>query len=97
MSKRIILCADGTWNTPRTDPLNYPKIQTFGSSICSRADNPSQLKYYDSGVGTDGTSLEHFFGGTMGETAFFEKIHKTAYAFLSYVWDPGDDIFLFGV
>jgi uncharacterized protein (DUF2235 family) len=54
----------------------------------------SQLKYYDSGVGTDGSAFEHFFGGAMGE-GLFQKI-QDGYAFLSYVWDPGDEIYIFG-
>jgi uncharacterized protein (DUF2235 family) len=38
--------------------------------------------------------FEHFFGGMMGEDSF-EKI-QNSYGFLSYVWDPGDEIFIFG-
>jgi uncharacterized protein (DUF2235 family) len=57
-------------------------------------DDDSQLKYYDSGVGTDGSAFEHFFGGTMGD-GLFQKV-QDGYAFLSYVWDPGDEIYLFG-
>ncbi len=57
-------------------------------------DDETQLKYYDSGVGTNGTPFEHFFGGTMGE-GLFEKV-QDGYALLAYVWDPGDEIFIFG-
>ncbi|AXC10225.1 hypothetical protein ACPOL_0868 [Acidisarcina polymorpha] len=93
MSKKIIVCADGTWNTPhgpaemRTD-TNVRKLYML------LREDPSQLKYYDSGVGTDGTPFEHFFGGAMG-TGLFQKV-QDGYAFLSYVWDPGDEIFVFG-
>ncbi|MGA8671859.1 MAG: DUF2235 domain-containing protein, partial [Terracidiphilus sp.] len=57
MSKKIILCADGTWNTPHgpselLEDTNVRKIYLLLS------DDPSQLKYYDSGVGTDGTPFE---------------------------------------
>jgi uncharacterized protein (DUF2235 family) len=54
----------------------------------------TQLKYYDSGVGTDGTPLDHLVGGAMGE-GLFQKV-QDCYAFLSNVYDPGDTIFLFG-
>ncbi len=57
-------------------------------------DDDSQLKYYDSGVGTDGSPFEHFFGGTLGD-GLFQKV-QDGYAFLAYVWDPGDEIYLFG-
>ena len=93
MSKRIIFCADGTWNTPH-GPSELPQDTNVRKLYLLAAESPSQLKYYDSGVGTDGTPFEHFFGGTMGD-GLFQKI-QDGYAFLSYVWDPGDDIFLFG-
>ncbi|RXH53861.1 DUF2235 domain-containing protein [Granulicella sibirica] len=93
MSKKIILCADGTWDSPhgstgmQTD-TNVRKLYML------LGDKPSQLKYYDSGVGTDGTPFEHFFGGAMGD-GLFQKV-QDGYGFLSYVWDPGDEIFVFG-
>ena len=93
MSKSIIVCADGTWNTPH------------GRSACSIDTNvrklymtlvndANQLKYYDSGVGTDGTPLDHLTGGSMGK-GLFQKV-QDCYAFLSNVYDPGDKVFLFG-
>jgi uncharacterized protein (DUF2235 family) len=93
MSKSIILCADGTWNTPHgvgavVNDTNVRKI------YCALADVPSQLRYYDSGVGTDGTPIDHLNGGAMGE-GLFQKV-QDGYEFLSYVYDPGDNIYLFG-
>jgi uncharacterized protein (DUF2235 family) len=93
MSKKIIFCADGTWNTPH-GPAEMPNDTNVRKLYLLLKDDPSQLKYYDSGVGTDGTPFEHFFGGTMGEGLFQEV--QDGYAFLSYVWDPGDDIIFFG-
>jgi len=93
MSKKIILCADGTWNTPHgpSAMANDTNVRKLYELV---ARQPDQLKYYDSGVGTNGTAFEHFFGGAMGE-GLFEKI-QDGYEFLAYVWDPGDEIFLFG-
>lgn len=93
MSKKIIVCADGTWNTPHgvggeTNDTNVRKL------YCGLSDEPSQLRYYDSGVGTDGTPIDHMFGGAMGE-GLFQKI-QDGYEFVSYVHDPGDEIYLFG-
>jgi uncharacterized protein (DUF2235 family) len=93
MAKRIVLCADGTWNTPHgvdvaVNDTNVRKL------YCGLSDCPDQLAYYDSGVGTDGTPIDHLIGGAMGE-GLFQKIQDN-YQYLAYVWDPGDDIFLFG-
>jgi len=93
MSKKIIFCADGTWNTPH-GPSELPNDTNVRKLYLLLEDDASQLKYYDSGVGTDGTAFEHFFGGTMGE-GLFEKV-QDGYEFLAYVWDPGDEIFIFG-
>ena len=93
MSKRIILCADGTWNTPH-GPADQPGNTNVRRLYDCVIDDDSQLKYYDSGVGTDGSPFEHFFGGTMGD-GLFQKV-QDGYQFLSYVWDPGDEIYIFG-
>jgi uncharacterized protein (DUF2235 family) len=93
MGKRVVLCADGTWNTPHgvdvaANDTNVRKL------YCALTDDPNQLGYYDSGVGTNGTPIDHLIGGAMGE-GLFQKIQEN-YQYLAYVWDPGDDIFLFG-
>ena len=68
--------------------------QMCASFTRALADDPSQLRYYDSGVGTDGTPIDHLFGGAMGE-GLFQKI-QDGYEFVSYVYDPGDEVYLFG-
>jgi uncharacterized protein (DUF2235 family) len=93
MGKNIILCADGTWNTPH-GPSELPEDTNVRKLYLLVSDDATQLKYYDSGVGTDGAAFEHFFGGTMGE-GLLQKV-QDGYEFLSYVWDPGDEIFIFG-
>ena len=64
MAKSIILCADGTWNTPHGvgAAVNDTNVRKM---YCALADIPSQLRYYDSGVGTDGTPVDHLSGGAM--------------------------------
>jgi uncharacterized protein (DUF2235 family) len=93
MSKKIVFCADGTWNTPH-GPSELPEDTNVRKLFLLVKEDTSQLKYYDSGVGTNGTAFEHFFGGTMGE-GLFQKV-QDGYGFLSYVRDPGDEIFIFG-
>jgi uncharacterized protein (DUF2235 family) len=91
--KSIILCADGTWNTPHGDS-QFTIDTNVRKLYRSLTNDGSQLKYYDSGVGTDGTPLDHLFGGAMGE-GLFQKV-QDCYQFLSNVYDPGDRIFVFG-
>ena len=93
MAKTIILCADGTWNTPHGSTVSV--VDTNVRKLYMALVNAeTQLKYYDSGVGTDGTPLDHLVGGAMGE-GLFQKV-QDCYAFLSNVHDPGDRIYLFG-
>jgi uncharacterized protein (DUF2235 family) len=93
MGKRIVLCADGTWNTPHGVDV-AEKDTNVRKLYCALTDVADQLGYYDSGVGTNGTPIDHLIGGAMGE-GLFQKIQDN-YQFLAYVWDPGDDVFLFG-
>ncbi|MGB8846603.1 MAG: DUF2235 domain-containing protein, partial [Terracidiphilus sp.] len=91
--KNIVLCADGTWNTPHGDSASVTDTNVR-KLYCALTNDPAQLKYYDSGVGTDGTPLDHLSGGAMGE-GLFQKV-QDCYQFLSDVYDPGDKVFLFG-
>jgi uncharacterized protein (DUF2235 family) len=91
--KNIILCADGTWNTPQGAGLTAGGTNVW-KLYCALPDTPAQLKYYDSGVGTDGSAIDHLNGGTMGD-GLFQKV-QDCYSFLSHVYDPGDKIYLFG-
>jgi uncharacterized protein (DUF2235 family) len=93
MPKKIVLCADGTWNTPH-GPSATVTDTNVRKLYMALVNDDSQLKYYDSGVGTDGTPLDHMTGGAMGE-GLFQKL-QDCYAFLSNVYDPGDSIYLFG-
>ncbi len=91
--KRIIVCADGTWDSP-------PDADSKGSGTnvwkfyCAVPDAPDQLKFYDSGIGTNGTLLQHLTGGALGE-GLFGKV-QDCYSFLAEVYDPGDSVYLFG-
>ncbi|ADW67549.1 DUF2235 domain-containing protein [Granulicella tundricola] len=91
--KSIVLCADGTWNTPHGDTSTVTDTNVR-KLYCALTNDPTQLKYYDSGVGTDGTPLDHLAGGAMGQ-GLFQKV-QDCYAFLGNVYDPGDRIYLFG-
>lgn len=93
MPKKLILCADGTWNTPHgvdvaANDTNVRKI------FCALASDETQEPFYDSGVGTNGTPIDHLTGGAMGE-GLFQKIQE-CYRFLTDAWSPGSTVYLFG-
>ena len=87
MSKRIVLCTDGTWDkqTNRTNVYRLFKAVAGGSD---------QVRFYEDGVGASGLPLDMLFGGVFG-SGLFEKI-KEGYAQIAHVYEAGDEIFLFG-
>jgi uncharacterized protein (DUF2235 family) len=63
--RRLILCCDGTWNTP--DRYGHaPNVVRLVRPIksCS-AEGLSQIVYYHPGVGT-GNIVDHWIGGGTG-------------------------------
>ena len=87
MSKRIIFCADGTWNDPATNTNVYKiyKAMTYTASQCP---------LYDDGVGADGNPIMKILGGAMG-AGLTQKI-KDGYTRISHLYEKGDQIFIFG-
>jgi uncharacterized protein (DUF2235 family) len=87
MSKRIIFCADGTWDTTQNDTNVYKLFKALPITA-------DQVAYYDDGVGSDGTPFEKLLGGAIG-AGIFQKI-QDGYTKIAHVYEPGDDIFIFG-
>jgi len=85
--KRIIFCADGTWD----DPQSATNVYGLYKAIPLSSD---QIAFYDDGVGSDGTPLEKLTGGAFGD-GLFQKI-KDGYTKICHVYDEGDEIFIFG-
>lgn len=93
MPKTLIVCCDGTWNSPdqHGGPTNVTKM---ARAILPRAANGDlQLVYYDEGVGT-GNALDRFVGGTLG-VGLGQNVQQ-AYRFLAHNYEPGDRLVLFG-
>jgi uncharacterized protein (DUF2235 family) len=93
MQKKLVLCADGTWNTPHgydvaVSDTNVRKL------FCALATDETQELFYDNGVSANGTPIDHLAGGAMGE-ALFHKIQE-CYRLLSDAWSPGSSVYLFG-
>ena len=97
--KRIILCADGTWNeaekkdktTGHPQPTNV--LKTARAVLPRSRNGIDQILYYHEGVGT-GVGLDQFTGGAFG-TGMAQNV-RALYRFLIYNFEPGDQFYLFG-
>ncbi len=90
--KRLIVCCDGTWNTPElkdvTNVVNFARaIKPTGTR------GVPQVVFYDWGVGTD-KGVDKWTGGALGKG--IDKNIQDAYRFLVHNYDPGDELFFFG-
>jgi hypothetical protein len=109
-AKRIIILLDGTWNDSEfgdTDTnivrmrdsiarcLQVPAVPSSAAGgVTSFAfEKRENVVLYERGVGT-GAFLNRFFGGAFGE-GLTNNI-RGAYRFLSFHYNPGDQIFVFG-
>ena len=94
--KRIILCADGTWQRPRKNgrPTNVVKLsRAIRPRDTSGATSIPQVVFYDAGVGS-GNRLDQVLGGVFGSG--LDRNVKDLYRFLAQNYVPGDEIYLFG-
>lgn len=87
MAKRIVFCADGTWQSP----LNNTNVFRIYKALAVKAD---QITFYDDGVGADATGIERILDGAFGQ-GLLQKI-QDGYTKIAHVYEPGDQIFLFG-
>src|SRR5680860_226505 len=96
MSKRLIVCCDGTWNTPdqqqngKPSPTNVTKVKR---AIAPRDRHGMEQRVsYHKGVGT--TRWERIRGGAFGFG--LSRDVRNAYRFLVDNYEPGDELFFFG-
>jgi uncharacterized protein (DUF2235 family) len=87
MSKKIIFCADGTWQ----NPVNNTNVYRLYKALAVTAD---QVTIYDDGVGADATGISRILEGAFGEV-ILQKI-QDGYTKIAHVYEAGDEIFLFG-
>lgn len=87
MSKRIIFCADGTWDGPQNSTNVYTLFKALPISS-------TQIAFYDDGVGANGSLINKLLGGATGD-GLWQKV-KDGYAKIAHVYEQGDQIYLFG-
>jgi hypothetical protein len=97
MAKNIVICCDGTWNTPDEEDGGVPAptnvVRIFNATARSDGAVP-QHRYYHPGVGTNGGWWDKLVGGGTG--AGLDRNIMSAYRELADHYQSGDRIFLFG-
>jgi uncharacterized protein (DUF2235 family) len=94
MNKRIVICADGTWNRPEENPKeDFPtNVLRLARAIKPvDSDKVPQQVFYDWGVGS---YYSQVVGGTTGK-----GLHKNImddYRYIVQNYSPGDELYLFG-
>jgi uncharacterized protein (DUF2235 family) len=87
--KNVVVCCDGTWNTP-----DFRVGTNVWKLFLAMPENSKfQVKYYDTGVGTQGLK-DKISGGLTGE-GLVDNIFE-AYRFICSHYTDGDKIFIFG-
>ncbi|TFK20147.1 hypothetical protein FA15DRAFT_689251 [Coprinopsis marcescibilis] len=99
VSKRLILCCDGTWQDGigehRSVYTNVLRLARTIHHADERYQPPiPQIVFYQSGIGTEKNFYSEYIEGTTGGS-LADKVEE-AYAFIAHNYNPGDEIFLFG-
>ncbi len=97
MKKRIVICADGTWNRPEEDHVSDVPTNVLRLARSIRpfaAEGTPQHVFYDWGIGSYGTRSARLSAGATGR-----GIHKNimdGYRYIVQNYEPGSEIYLFG-
>lgn len=97
--KRIVICADGTWNLRDQKDKKTGKRRPTNVTKVARAITPrtvagvDQVVFYHDGVGTGGLA-DKLTGGAFG--AGIENNIRNLYRSIVYNYVPGDELYFFG-
>lgn len=97
--KRIVICADGTWNerdqmdqeSRKRRPTNVTKVAR--TILTTSSDGTPQIVCYLDGVGTGG-GMDKLTGGAFGDGICANVV--ALYRFILYNYSKGDQLFFFG-
>jgi hypothetical protein len=96
--RNLIICCDGTWNTPDQTAGELPaptNVVRFYNALAEHdGQGGEQLAYYHPGVGTEGNWWQKVRGGSVGEG--LDSNIKSAYRWICDHWQPDDRLFLVG-
>jgi uncharacterized protein (DUF2235 family) len=92
--RRLVVCCDGTWNTPDQRKAGVPTPTNVTRIFHALSEDEDQLRYYHPGVGTGPGVIDRLRGGGLGEG--LEMNVKSAYSWLATHYRTGDQICLFG-
>lgn len=96
--RNLIICCDGTWNSRQPDPQlggQPTNVVRLHAALAPESEQETpQLRYYHTGVGTEGNLVQRAWGGLTG--AGLDRNIMSAYRWLATNYLPGDRIFLFG-
>jgi uncharacterized protein (DUF2235 family) len=100
MSKKIVICLDGTGNQMKA--TGHTNVATVFRML-DLSDPAKQIAFYDPGVGTMSAANARGAGGRwlsrMSGLAFGSGIKANlteAYSYLMQHWRPGDELYIFG-
>jgi uncharacterized protein (DUF2235 family) len=93
--KRLVICCDGTWNTPDQERGGDPcptNVTRIALAVTPTSDGTTQRVFYQPGVGT--SVGERVRGGAFGWG--LSRGVQDVYRFIVDNYEPGDELFLFG-
>ena len=95
--RRLIVCCDGTWNTPdhvdRGVPAPTNVVKMARAVVPVGPDGTTQIVYYHAGVGTEDI-FDKVTGGAFG-IGLSGRV-RDAYLFLVHNYHEGDELYFFG-
>ena|SRR5688572_4190543 len=98
MSKRLIVCADGTWNSADSATADGKGLTNVGRlrDVIAPvgADGRRQLVRYHDGVGAKGSWLSRLLSGATG--LGLSRNVRALYTWIVEEYRPGDELFFFG-
>lgn len=96
--KRIVICCDGTWNSPDKEqngvPIATNVVKVAQAVAPGDGRGTNQLMYYDPGIGTSGGWFRRVYDGATGHG--LSRNILEAYRYLITNYEAGDELYFLG-